>query len=95
MWLIVHFLDLMEVNTCYFEPVESDFKRIVSENLVRKYNALYNTDLEFDVGIEIESIGKFKMNLTYYKIFNKGASGRFLIKGNKFIAVSSRCRVRE
>ncbi len=70
--------------TCYFEPVESDFKRIVSENLVRKYNALYNTDLEFDVGIEIESIGKFKMNLTYYKNFLiRGASGRFLIKGNK------------
>lgn len=31
--------------TYYFMPQERDFNRIVSENLVKKYNAFYNTDL--------------------------------------------------
>lgn len=70
--------------TCYYEPYEGDFKRIVSENLVRKYNAYYNVDLSFEDGITIEPLGRTRMNIVYYKDFLiKGASGRFKIKGDK------------
>lgn len=70
--------------TCYFMPREKDFNRIISENLVRKYNALNNKNLSFDNGIEITPIGESKQNITYYKnIIIKGASGKFLIKGNE------------
>lgn len=69
--------------TCYFMPGEKDFSRIVSDNLIRKYNALNNTDLSYDEGIEIIPIGDARQNLIYYKdIIIKGASGRFLIRGN-------------
>lgn len=70
--------------TCYFQAYESDFGRIVSENLVRKYNALNGTDLSFEKGIKIEAIGGTKMNFTYYKNFIiKGVSGKFRIQGHK------------
>lgn len=70
--------------TCYFGAYESDFNRIVSENLIRKYNALYGANLAFEDGIQIEPIGDSRMNFTYYKNFIiKGASGKFKIKGHK------------
>lgn len=70
--------------TCYFQPHERDFKRIVSENLIRKYNALYDEDLAFQDGIEIEAMGSTKMNIVYYKNFLiKGATGKFKVKGDK------------
>ena len=70
--------------TCYFMPNEGDFNRIVSENLIRKYNAFYNADLSFDEGIEIEAINTPRQNLVYYKnIVVKGASGKFIIRGKK------------
>lgn len=70
--------------TCYFEPKEIDFKRIVSENLIRKYNALYSKNLNFDNGVKIIPIGNYKMNISYYKDFLiKGYSGRFKIIGDK------------
>lgn len=70
--------------TCYFVPGEEDFKRILSENLIRKYNALYNMDLPLDNEVKIESIGEAKLNITYYKNFLiKGSSGRFKIKGDR------------
>lgn len=70
--------------TYYFDAYESDFNRIVSENLIRKYNALYNNDLSFENGIKIEAIGSPKTNLTYYKNFIiKGETGKFKIKGKK------------
>ena len=73
--------------TCYFMPNEGDFNRIVSENLIRKYNAFYNADLSFDEGIEIEAINTPRQNLVYYKnIVVKGASGKFIIRGkNKLL----------
>ena len=70
--------------TCYFEPEETDFKRIVSENLIRKYNAIYGEKLSFEEGIQIEGLGKSKMNIVYYKNFLiKGATGKFKLKGDK------------
>jgi CRISPR-associated endoribonuclease Cas6 len=70
--------------TCYFTPLESDFSRIVSENLIRKYNALNNTNLPLDSSIKIIPNGPYKQNITYYKdILIKGVSGKFIIRGNK------------
>lgn len=70
--------------THYFMPEEKDFNRIVSENLVKKYNALHNTDLSFHEGIEIIPLDKPRQILTYYKNFIiKCANGKFLIKGDK------------
>lgn len=70
--------------TYYFMPQERDFNRIVSENLVKKYNAFYNTDLSLDKGIEIVPLDKPKQILTYYKDFIiKCADGKFLIRGDK------------
>lgn len=70
--------------THYFMPEERDFVRIVSENLVKKYNAFYNTNLSFDKGIEIIPMERSKQILTYYKDYIiKCASGKFLIRGDK------------
>lgn len=70
--------------TCYFMPREADFNRIITENLVKKYNALNNTNICFDNEIEITPIGQYRQNIIYYKNFIiKGVSGKFLIKGDK------------
>lgn len=70
--------------TCYFMPRETDFDRIVTENLVKKYNALNNTNLSFDSSIEIIPLDKPRQNISYYKNFIiKGVDGRFLIKGDR------------
>lgn len=70
--------------TCYFMPKEADFNRIINENLIKKYNALNNTNILFDNSVELIPIGDSRQNITYYKnIIIKGASGRFLIKGDK------------
>ena len=69
--------------TLYFTPDESDFSRIVSENLVRKYNAFYNDDISLDEVIEIVPDGQYKQSITYYKDFLvKGISGRFILRGD-------------
>ncbi|MBU5312829.1 CRISPR-associated endoribonuclease Cas6 [Tissierella carlieri] len=70
--------------TCYFTPRETDFNRIITENLVKKYNALNNTSLSLDSSIELIPIGQSRQNIIYYKnIIIKGASGKFLIKGDR------------
>lgn len=70
--------------TCYFMPKEPDFNRIITENLVKKYNAFNSTNTTFENGIEFIPIGQPRQNITYYKnIIIKGSSGKFLIKGNK------------
>ena len=70
--------------TCYFMPKDPDFNRIITENLVKKYNALNSTNAIFEKEIEFIPIGQPRQNFTYYKnIIIKGSSGRFLIKGNK------------
>ena len=70
--------------TCYFMPGESDFERIISDNIIKKYKSFVKSYDEFENGISIISIGKYKLNLIKYKDFIvKGASGMFLIKGDK------------
>lgn len=70
--------------TYYFMPYEKDFSRIVTENLIKKYNAFYNANLNPDKGIEIIPLGEPKQMLVYYKGYIiKSAEGKFLIKGDK------------
>lgn len=70
--------------TCYFMPGESDFERIVSDNIIKKYRALNKIDNTFEKGISITSLGDYKLSLVKYKDFIvKGASGKFLIEGDK------------
>lgn len=70
--------------TCYFMPREKDFDRIITENLIKKYNALNNSDETFDSSVEFIPIGQPKQNIIYYKnIVVKGATGSFIIKGDK------------
>ncbi|HPU62965.1 MAG TPA: CRISPR-associated endoribonuclease Cas6 [Mobilitalea sp.] len=72
--------------TCFFMPGESDFKRIISENLIKKYKALfnYNNDNFYDYNASIKPIGSFKQNFVIYKGFIiKGVTGTFELKGDK------------
>ena len=85
---VVAYSTLLKVDgskyTCYFMPRETDFNRIITENLVKKYNALNNTNLSLDSSIEFISMGQARQNIIYYKnIVIKGTSGKFLIKGDR------------
>ena len=44
--------------TCYFQPGESDFARLVAENLTRKYVAVYGREPDGEVGIEVRRCGR-------------------------------------
>lgn len=69
--------------TCYFMPRESDFNRLITENLIKKFIAFNNPSITTG-NIEVLPLGPVKQNITYFKnIIVKGASGKFLIKGNK------------
>jgi len=71
--------------TCYFTPGEPDYERIITENLIKKYVALNNTDnVDFEEHISIKPLGYFKHNLVIYKNFIiKGVTGKFALKGDK------------
>jgi len=67
--------------TCYFQPGEQEFNRLVEENLRKKYKAFYN--LEPPVGdIHIKCLKSPRLHLIKYKNFViKGYSGQLLLKG--------------
>ncbi|HHW31435.1 MAG TPA: CRISPR-associated endoribonuclease Cas6 [Clostridiaceae bacterium] len=70
--------------TCYFRPEESDFSRIITENLVKKYNVLSNDNLVAYDWISFTPVGRARQNLVYYKdTVIKGATGKFIVKGDK------------
>lgn len=69
--------------TCYFMPGETDFDRIITENLVKKYRVLNSDHLVHENNLSFIPIGQPRQNLVYYKdTIIKGASGRFLVKGD-------------
>ncbi|HEY8361800.1 MAG TPA: CRISPR-associated endoribonuclease Cas6 [Tissierellaceae bacterium] len=58
--------------TCYFEPGESDFSRLINENLSKKYKAIYgNSPAEGEV--KIKPLHQPKLQIIRYK--------NFIIKG--------------
>ncbi|UFJ39861.1 CRISPR-associated endoribonuclease Cas6 [Brevibacillus humidisoli] len=69
--------------TLYFPPRTSDFKRIVSENLVRKAKLIYGEETEFEP-IDIQEIGTHKKHVTFYKsTVIEAYSGRFHLRGDQ------------
>lgn len=67
--------------TCYFEPGETDFSELVSQNLKRKAQAL-GIDYPEDADVTIKPVTKSKMSIIKYKGgVIKGYSGRFEVNG--------------
>jgi CRISPR-associated endoribonuclease Cas6 len=67
----------------YFEPESNEFKRIVTENLKKKYISTYK-EKALDGDIAIEVLGKSKQSILKYKGFVfKGSTGRLKLKGPK------------
>ena len=67
--------------TCYFHPDESDFKRIASENLRKKYTAFTKTEAPKE-DIDIKPLDKPKLSVINYKnTIIKGYSGIFELTG--------------
>ncbi|MCF6094005.1 CRISPR-associated endoribonuclease Cas6 [Microaerobacter geothermalis] len=68
--------------TLYYSPGDKEFKRIVSENLMRKARLLYGEDIDVS-GIDIHCYGRYRREVVLYKgIVIKGYSGRFILKGD-------------
>ena len=44
--------------TCYFQPGEGDFRRLIAENLARKYSAVYGREPERSVEVEVRRCGR-------------------------------------
>jgi CRISPR-associated endoribonuclease Cas6 len=82
---IVAYSTLMRLDgrkyTCYFQPGEPDYDRLISNNLCNKYQAYYNEKAP-EGEVKVEKIGQVKMHVINYKdTVIKGYSGRLLLKG--------------
>lgn len=67
--------------TCYFQPGEKDFNRIVVENLRKKYKAFTQLDPPNDA-VFIKPLTQPRLHIVKYKGFIvKGYSGRLLLEG--------------
>lgn len=70
--------------TYYYQDKESEFEKLIGENLIKKYNSFYGQDLISNNDIKIIPKGNTKQSIVYYKNFIiKGQVGKFVIKGNK------------
>jgi len=66
--------------TCYFGPDEPDYNRLISENLKKKYQAIYNQSVSGDV--TVNSLGLQKLTVASYKgTVIKGYSGKLRLRG--------------
>jgi len=69
--------------TCYFQPGDPDYERLISSNLCNKYRAYYNEGAP-DGEVTVEKVGQVKMHVINYKdTVIKGYSGKLLLKGPK------------
>ena len=69
--------------TCYFQPGEEDFNRIITENLQKKYVAVYGK--QFPEGeVTLQPLQQPRLNIVSYKgTVIKGYSGKFRLSGPK------------
>lgn len=68
--------------TYYYTPWEEDFKRIVEENLRKKYAAIHGSLP--DGKVEIVPLGRLRETVSIYKGFIiRGWNGRFLLRGDR------------
>jgi CRISPR-associated endoribonuclease Cas6 len=69
--------------TCYFQPGEPDYDRLISNNLRKKYQAFYNEEAPAGE-VKVEKLGQVKMHVMKYKsTVIKGYSGKLLLTGPK------------
>jgi len=67
--------------TCYFQPGEPDFTRLLHSNLQRKYKAFYGTQ-PLAEEVEVRPLGPQRMHLVNYKgTIIKGYTGRLHLSG--------------
>lgn len=67
--------------TVYYEPDDLDYNELITQNLIKKYKAFHDKDIEGFV--KLEPLGKYRIHKAYYKGFPiKGAMGRFKISGS-------------
>ncbi len=72
--------------TYYYEPAETEFVRLVCENLFKKYRAWeLNPEIaEADFDFTIEPLGRYRRRILKYKdIIIKGYSGNYLLRGKE------------
>lgn len=68
--------------TAYFQPRETDFQRIVADNLVRKAKLLYGEEAEFGP-IRVMPVGRPRKQVVIYKdTIIEGYTGRFRLEGD-------------
>lgn len=67
--------------TCYFQPGEPDYNRLISGNLRKKYEAYYNEEAPAG-DVKVEKLGQLNMHvMNYKKTVIKGYSGKLLLIG--------------
>ncbi|NQS76792.1 MAG: CRISPR-associated endoribonuclease Cas6 [Peptococcaceae bacterium] len=67
--------------TCYFQPGDPDYDRLISGNLRKKYEAYYNEEAPAG-DVKVERLSQVKMHVMNYKnTVIKGYSGKLLLTG--------------
>nr|WP_174260370.1 CRISPR-associated endoribonuclease Cas6 [Desulfofarcimen acetoxidans] len=67
--------------TCYFQPGESDFERLLERNLRKKYNAFYKKDAP-EGEVKVRVLGQSRLAVINYKdTIIKGYSGKLQVTG--------------
>lgn len=67
--------------TCYFQPEESEYDDLLSNNLKNKYRAFYREEPPTGE-VELRSLNQPRLSVMKYKnIVIKGYSGRFILRG--------------
>mgnify|MGYP001200972964 CR=1 FL=1 len=67
--------------TCYYQPGDAEFTRIVAENLRKKYRAIHNSEAP-EGEVKIKPLGQPKLHVLEYKgNVIKGYSGTLVVSG--------------
>jgi len=67
--------------TCYFQPGEPDYDKLLNRNLQKKYKAFYETDPPAGE-VRARAAGRQRMNIVNYKgTIIKGYSGKLILTG--------------
>lgn len=67
--------------TCYFQPGEPDYDRLIENNLLKKYRAFYGTEAPAGE-VKVKKLGEVKLHVMNYKdTVIKGYSGRMALTG--------------
>ena len=67
--------------TCYFQPGEPDYTRLLNSNLQNKFKAFYGNEPP-EALVEVKALGRQRMHIVNYKgTIIKGYSGRLRLSG--------------